>query len=696
MSIKEEKTNSTSSHKEEAISELEKNKDKDKDKEKEKEKENISDNLSEPYNKKIIIKKEVTINNPSLKNNEYIEKLELENSDNKNEIQALKSKNIELNNKLIENNELIEKYELENSLKENENNKALLILENKVEALTKEKNDLENKTKELLLIVNQYSKELKDLSNKNKILAEENKNFYTQNIDLNDNLKKKMNNINDLQSQNEQLNELISENKKKDEIIEELKNENERMKSEYDNRIKNEEKMNEEIKNLKSKLNENENLKKKYENISADLLSTQNNFKEIQDINDKNLKRAEECETALNNQTININKNIVNLIECINNFFEEEIHLDNNLPTDKNEEVNENNNKDLDFNICPALIDIENIKFNLLLECLKNKKSNLKKYINNLINNHNDTQKVNKENLLKIKDLNKEKNELSRHNEILKEEKNNLLNELNILRSYLNELNDNAINNEKENEILRSQILTISPNKSIFTEMAMRQNTSEKINSLDDDMDIQLLYEEINNLKNENKNLIDTKELLEKELDNIKNNNFDFIFNNPLLHSGNNSEEEKIKFDLVIEKYNKKLFKYEIENNNLKFENQLLQEKLKNLKNENNSYLNNSGYNKSIQKLESQKESLINDNALLIDNNKYLKKELCSLNDEIDKIKYSQNNSQYSIMPKRDYSFNNNDNDNYNNYDNYDNNENNDKNDNNDNYYNYDQDINSY
>ena len=152
MSIKEEKTNSTS-HKEEIISKLEPNK----------EKENINDNLSEPYNKKIIIKKETNSNKPSLKKDEYIEKLEFEISDYKNEIQELKSKNIELNNKLIENNELIEKYELENNLKENENNKALLILENKVETLTKEKNELENKTKELLLIVNQYSKELKDL-----------------------------------------------------------------------------------------------------------------------------------------------------------------------------------------------------------------------------------------------------------------------------------------------------------------------------------------------------------------------------------------------------------------------------------------------------------------------------------------------------------------------------------------------------
>jgi hypothetical protein len=482
-----------------------------------------------------------------------------------------------------------------------------------------------------------------------------------------------MTNINDLQSQNEQLNELINKNKNKDEIIEELKNENERIKSEYENRIKNEEKMNEQIKDLKLKLNENEEFKKKYENISADLFSTQSNFKDIQNINDKNLKRADECETALNNQTININKNIVSLIECINNFFEEEIHIDDNLPSDKNEKVNENNKNDIDMNLCPALIDIENVKFNLLLECLKNKKSNLKKYLNNLINNNNDTEKENKEIILTIKDLNREKNDLSRHNEILKEEKKNLLNELNILRNYLNELNDNAINNEKENEILRSQILTISPNKSNFTEIAMRQNTTDRINCLDDNMDIQLLYEEINNLKNENKNLIDTKELLERELDNIKNNNFDFIFNNPLLHSGNNSEEEKIKFDLVIEKYNKKLFKYEIENNNLKFQNQLLEEKLKNLKNENISYLNNSSYNKSIQKLESQKESLINDNALLIDNNKYLKKELCSLNDEIDRIKYSQNNSQYSILPKKDY--------NYNNYDNNDN---------------YGQNINSY
>ena len=660
MSIKDEKTNSTSSHKEEIISELTRNK------EREKEKENISDNLSEPYSKKIIIKKEITTNKPSFKKDEYIEKLELEISDYKNEIQSLKSKNIELNNQLIENNELIEKYELENNLKENENNKALLILENKIETLTKEKKDLENKTKELLLIVNQYSKELKDLSNKNKILVEENKNFYTQNIDLNDSLKKKMTNINDLQSQNEQLNELIKENKNKDEIIEELKNENERIKSEYENRIKNENKMNEEIKNLKLKLNENEDFKKKYENISADFFSTQSNFKDIQNINDKNLKRADECETALNNQTININKNIVSLIECINNFFEEEMHIDDNLPNDKNNEVNENNKNDIDANPCPVLIDIENIKFNLLLECLKSKKSNLKKYLNNLINNNNDTEKENKENLLTIKNLNREKNDLGRHNEILKEEKKNLLNELNILRNYLNELNDNAINNEKENEILRSQILTISPNKSNFTEIAMRQNTIDRINSLDDNMDIQLLYEEINNLKNKNRNLINTKELLERELDNIKNNNFDFIFNNPLLHSGNNREEEKIKFDLVIEKYNKKLFKYEIENNNLKFENQLLQEKLKNLKNENNSYLNNSSYNKSIQKLESQKESLINDNALLIDNNKYLKKELCSLNDEIDRIKFSQNNSQYSILPKKDYSFNN-----YDNNDNY-------------------------
>lgn len=649
MSIKKEK-------KEEAISELENKK----------EKENIDDYLSEPYNKKIIIKKEITTKKPSLKKDEYAEKLEFEIADYKNEIQLLKSKNIELNNKLIENNELIEKYELENNLKDNENNKALLILEKKVESLTKEKNDLENKTKELLLIVNQYSKELKDLSNKNKILVEENKNFYTQNIDLNDNLKEKMTNINDLQSQNEQLNELILENKNKDEIIEELKNENERIKSEYENRIKNEEKMNEEIKDLKLKLNENEELKKKYENISADLFSTQNNFKDIQNINEKNLKRADECETALNNQTININKNIVNLIECINNFFEEDIHIDDNIQNDKDEEDNINNKNDIDPNTCPVLIDIENVKFNLLLECLKSKKSDLKKYINNLINNNNDIEKENKENLLTIKELNKEKNELSRHNDILKEEKNNLLNELNILRNYLNELNDNAINNEKENEILRSQILTISPNKSNFTEIAMKQNITDRINSLDDDVDIQLLYEEINNLKNENKNLIDTKELLEKELDNIKNNNFDFIFNNPLLHNGNNPKEEKVKFDLIIEKYNKKLYNYEIENNNLKFENQLLQEKMKSLKNENNSYLNNSGYNKSIQKLESQKESLINDNALLIDNNKYLKKELCNLNDEIDRIKYSQNNSQYSIFPKKEYSFNN-----YDYYDNY-------------------------
>jgi len=59
MSIKDEKTNSTSSHKEEIISELTRNK------EREKEKENISDNLSEPYSKKIIIKKEITTNKPS-------------------------------------------------------------------------------------------------------------------------------------------------------------------------------------------------------------------------------------------------------------------------------------------------------------------------------------------------------------------------------------------------------------------------------------------------------------------------------------------------------------------------------------------------------------------------------------------------------------------------------------------------------
>ena len=55
------------------------------------------------------------------------------------------------------------------------------------------------------------------------------------------------------------------------------------------------------------------------------------------------------------------------------------------------------------------------------------------------------------------------------------------MNELNILRNYLNELNDKAINNEKENKILRSQILTISPNKSNFSEIAMRQNTTDRI-----------------------------------------------------------------------------------------------------------------------------------------------------------------------------------------------------------------------
>ena len=75
----------------------------------------------------------------------------------------------------------------------------------------------------------------------------------------------------------------------------------------------------------------------------------------------------------------------------------------------------------------------------------------------------------------------------------------------------------------------------------------MRQNTTDRINCLDDDMDIQLFYEEINNLKKENKILIDSKELLERELENIKNNNFNFIFNNSLL-------QEKIE---IIEKSNK-------------------------------------------------------------------------------------------------------------------------------------------
>ena len=620
---------------------------------------------NEPYTKKIISKKEINNSKPLIKKDkdEYIEKLQLEISDYKNDIELLKAKNLELNNKLIENNELLEKYELENNIKENENSKALLILENKINTLTKEKKDLEDKTKELILIINQYSKEVKDLSNKNKILQDENKNFYNQNLNLNEDLKEKTLNLNEILTKNDKLNEIISGGENKDEIIKAQKEEIEKLKNEYEKKIKNQEKLIEELNNFKSKASQNEELQKKYNDISADLASTQNNFKDIKNINDLNLKRAEECESALNSQTININKNIVNLIECINNFFEEEMHIDEDLPIDQKNEYNEkdkNEDNGKNTNDCPILINIENVKFNLLLECLKNKKLNLKNYIKYINNNKNNSEKENKENKSKINELNKEIKELSKQNDILTEDKNNLLNELNVLRNYLNEINDNVISSEKENEMLRSHIFTSSPDKSNTFEMPFKQSIEDQNNNYNDDIDIQMLKEEIINLKNENKNLNDTKELLEKELDSIKNNNYDFIYNNPLLNMSNNkNDEEKIKLDLIIDKYNQKLYKFENENNDLKFKNQLLKEKLKKYQDENEAYYNNSSYNKSIKKLQSQKDSLINDNVLLFDNNKNLKNELCNLSNEIDKIKYSPNYSQISNLPKMDYNNNN-------------------------------------
>ena len=620
-----------------------------------------NNNPSESISKQIIINKEISM--PLINKDDYLEKLELTISDYKKDLAQLKMKNNELNDKLIENNEMLEKYELENSIKENENSKAFLILENKVNNLTKEKNELENKTKELILIINQYSSELKDLSNKNKLLNEENKNFYTQNLNLNENLKEKITNLNDMQSQNEQLNEIVSENNKKDEIIEEQKKEIEKIKNEFENKIKNQEELIKEINDLKSQIVENEEIKKKYENISGDLLSTQNNFKDIQNINEINLKRAEDNENALNLQTININKNIVNLIERINNFFDEEIHIDtdieNNIPLD-NENEKENNNIENNENEIPYLINIENIKFNLLLECLQNKKINIQKYIQNLIIKNNKLEKEIKEYIIKLTEYDKENNELNKQNEILSEEKNKLINEINTLRNYLNEINETAINNEKENELLKTQIFTINQDKNSnyninISDIPYNPSIDNPNNKYSDNITIQLMKEEINNLKNENKNLNDTKQLLEKELDNIKNNNFNnYIYDNLLY----NNEDEKIKMDLVVDKYNKKLFIYENENNNLKFENQLLKEKLKGAQKKLSENNENTYNNSFIQKLDIQKDSLINDNALLLNKNKYLKNEFNNLNNKVNKIKYGNNYSKYSMIPNDENYYN--------------------------------------
>ena len=487
------------------------------------------------------------------------------------EIQNLKEEIEEIGFDLRETKTKLNTYELKENFNKNESCNLLEISQIKIKEMSKDKRMLEDKIKQLVDIIKQYCNELNDSSLKIKSMNDTIFNLKNANMNLIEEKKAYKKEMEIFYRNKNKYDEIIRESEDNKNIINSLNKELIEYKNDYNKEINNNKLLNEKIMTLVNKCSEYEVIQKTYQDASNDLMEAKKHINEI------NL-RNQENEKHINSLFSDINENIDILIEYINTNFELENKGKYKGKAGKN-----------------SLIKINDINFDLLFECLENKRKEIFEFSNNIACGLESSDRSNKD--------------LINENQKLKENINNyiyenkMLNSENLkLNNIINNINTDMINNKKNTEILQQKLNNMNNEK--------KEINNKFMNELNQNKNI------FEGLKADNANLIIMNNNLEEELKLTKNKIYENQENNSNLKLNCQILEKKIK-----------ALQTELDLKNIQIQNQ---EEIINRRND----LNNSGIleNESIliKKLKTDRENLINDNIVLINQNNMLKQQLNS------------------------------------------------------------------
>ena len=488
------------------------------------------------------------------------------------EIQNLNEQILDLNTELKEIKAKLNTYELKENFSKNESSNLLEISQMKIDQISKDKEMLEDKIKQLIDIIKQYCNELNESSFKIKNLNDNIFSLKNENKKLIEEKELNKKNINEFTKNYNKYNQIIIENNNNKNIINNLNKELLEYKKDYNKEINNNKLLNEKIINLVNKCSEYEIIQKTYQEANQDLILAK---KQINEINFRN----QENENYINSLFSDINENISLFIEYINKYF--------------NLQKKENFGKNLE--IPNFLIKIDEIKFDLLFECLENKRKEIFEFSNNITYGLESSDRSNKD--------------LINENQKLKENINNyiyenkMLNSENLkLNNIINNINTDMINNKKNTEILQQKLNNMNNEK--------KEINNKFMNELNQNKNI------FEGLKADNANLILMNNNLEEELKLTKNK-----------INENQENNSNLKLNCQILEKKIKALQTELDLKNIQIQNQ---EEIINRRND----LNNSGILENdsilIKKLKTDRENLINDNIVLINQNNLLKQQLNS------------------------------------------------------------------
>ena len=514
----------------------------------------------------------------TLEDRTLLDELKSESARKDKEIQNLKNENLDLNIELKEIKTKLNTYELKENFDKNESSNLLEISQMKIEQMSKDKEMLEEKIKQLIDIIKQYCNELNDSSLKIKNLNDKIFVLQNENRKLINEREKNRNNMNEFQKNYDKYNQIIMENSNDKKIINNLNKELLEYKQDYNKEINNNKILNEKIINLVNKCSEYEMIQKTYTEANNDLMLAK---KQINEINIRN----QENENYINSLFSDINENIFLFIDYINKNFD----LKNKEKMGENEIPN-------------FLIKIEEIKFDSLFECLENKRKEIFEFSNIITNGLRSSDRSNKDLVNENQKLKENINRYVYENKILNSE--NLK-----LNNIINNINTDMINIKKNSELLQQKLNNINNEKN--------EINNKFINELNQNKNI------FEGLKEDNANLILMNNNLEEELKMTKNKIYENEENNSNLKLNCQILEKKIK-----------ALQTELDLKNIQIQNQ---EEIINRRNDNNN--SNIFENDSIiiKRLKSDRENLINDNILLINQNNLLKQQLSEISGKENK-----------------------------------------------------------
>ncbi len=370
----------------------------------------------------------------TLEDRTLLDELKSESVRKDKEIQNLKNENLDLNIEIKEIKTKLNTYELKENFDKNESSNLLEISQMKIEQMSKDKEMLEEKIKQLIDIIKQYCNELNDSSLKIKNLNDKIFVLQNENRKLINEREKNRNNMNEFQKNYDKYNQIIMENSNDKKIINNLNKELLEYKQDYNKEINNNKILNEKIINLVNKCSEYEMIQKTYTEANNDLILAK---KQINEINIRN----QENENYINSLFSDINENIVLFIDYINKNFD----LKNKEKMGENEIPN-------------FLIKIEEIKFDSLFECLENKRKEIFEFSNIITNGLRSSDRSNKDLVNENQKLKENINRYVYENKILNSE--NLK-----LNNIINNINTDMINIKKNSELLQQKLNNINNEK---------------------------------------------------------------------------------------------------------------------------------------------------------------------------------------------------------------------------------------